>query len=127
MSSDQTQHQSPEDLQKARQLSLEGAQPPAQIAGYKLQQYIGSGAFGEVWSATQLKTGRRVAIKFYTRRSTADIQMLAQEVEKLVALTADAQYVVQLLDVGFDATPPYYVMDYIEGGSLEDLLRKGNP
>lgn len=126
MSSDQTQHQSSEDQQKARQLSLEGAQPPAQIPGYQLKRYIGSGAFGEVWSATQLKTGRRVAVKFFTRRSKTDIQMLAQEVEKLVALTADARYVVQLLDVGFEAQPPYYVMDYIEQGSIEDLMKRGN-
>lgn len=125
MPSDQTQHQSPEDLQKARELSLEGAQPPGQIQGYQLQNYIGSGAFGEVWAATQLKTGRRVAVKFYTRRTQADIKMLAQEVEKLVALTADARYVVQLLDVGFDASPPYYIMDYIERGSLEDLMKNG--
>lgn len=89
-------------------------------------EFLGSGAFGEVWSATSAKTGRKVAIKFYTRRSSADIQMLAREVEKLVVLAAD-RYVVQLLDVGWDAEPPYYVMDYIEHGSLEDRLNITDP
>ena len=50
---------------------------------------------------------------------------MAQEVEKLVVLAAD-RHVVQLLDVGWDASPPYYVMDYIESGSLEDRIKSGN-
>ena len=49
--------------------------------------------------------------------------MLSAEVEKLVFLSAD-RYVVQLLDVGWDADPPYYVMEYVENGSLEDHLKQ---
>ena len=29
----------------------------------------------------------------------------------------------QLVDVGWDSNPPFYVMEYIEHGSLEDLLQ----
>ena len=126
MSSDRTENQSYDDLRQARDLSLEPARPPAAIAGYKLQQFIGSGAYGEVWSGTDLKTGRRVAVKFYTRRNRNDVELLAREVEKLVVLSAD-RYVVQLLDVGWEADPPYYVMEYIEYGSLEDRLKSGAP
>ena len=123
---DRTEHQSNDDRRQARDLSLEPARPPAKVPGYQIQQFLGSGAFGEVWSATDLKTSRRVAIKFYTRRNRNDIQMLAREVEKLVVLEAD-RYVVQLLDVGWEADPPYYVMEYIEHGSLEDRLKNGFP
>ena len=123
---DRTEHQSNDDRRQARDLSLEPARPPAKVPGYQIQQFLGSGAFGEVWSATDLKTGRRVAIKFYTRRNRNDIQMLAREVEKLVVLEAD-RYVVQLLDVGWEADPPYFVMEYIEHGSLEDRLKTGFP
>ncbi|MEL7500557.1 MAG: protein kinase [Planctomycetota bacterium] len=122
MSSDRTEHQSTEELQQARELSLEPARPPSTIPGYKLQQFVGSGAYGEVWSGTDLKTGRRVAVKFYTRRNRNDVELLAREVEKLVVLSAD-RYVVQLLDVGWEADPPFYVMEYIEHGSLEDRLK----
>lgn len=124
MSSGRTEHQSSEELRQARDLSLEPARPPAQISGYRLQQFVGSGAYGEVWSGTDLKTGRRIAVKFYTRRNRNDVELLAREVEKLVVLSAD-RYVVQLLDVGWDADPPYYVMEYIQQGSLEDRLSKG--
>ena len=122
MSSDRTQHQSSADLQKTRDLSLEPTRPPASVPGYTLQKFLGSGAYGEVWAAIDKKTGRRVAIKFYTRRSSSDVQLLAAEVQKLVVLAAD-RYVVQLLDVGWDADPPFYVMDLIEHGSLEQRLR----
>ncbi len=120
---EKTQHQSDQDRVRSRDLSLKASQPPAKIAGFSIEQFIGSGAFGEVWSGTEKKTGRRVAIKFYTRRTSDDVELLAGEVEKLVALSAD-RYVVQLVDVDWQADPPYFVMDYFERGSLEDLLRR---
>ena len=124
MSSDFTEHQSDDELRKARKLSVEPTRPPAKIEGYSIQSFIGRGSYGEVWSAIDQKTGKRVAIKFYAQRSSVDVKQLAQEVEKLVVLAAD-RHVVQLLDVGWDASPPYYVMDYIESGSLEDQIKSG--
>ena len=100
--------------------------PPLEIPGYEARQFLGAGAYGEVWVAVDQNTGRRVAIKFYTHRGGLDLSLLAREVEKLVFLSAD-RYVVQLLDVGWDANPPYYVMDYIENGSLEDHLQQHGP
>ncbi len=123
MTNEPTQGQSPEQLQAARRLSLRPSEPPAEVRGYTLQTFIGSGAYGEVWSGVDRTTGRQVAIKFYTRRSTVDLTLLAREVEKLAALAAD-RYVVQLLDVGWNAEPPYYVMDYIQHGSLEEHLEQ---
>ena len=122
MSSDFTEHQSDDELRKARKLSVEPTRPPAKVEGYSIQGFIGRGSYGEVWAAIDQKTGKRVAIKFYAQRSSVDVRLLAQEVEKLVVLAAD-RYVVQLLDVGWDASPPYYVMDFIESGSLEDRIK----
>jgi serine/threonine protein kinase len=34
------------------------------------------------------------------------------------------RFIVQVLDVGWDAEPPYYVMEYLENGSLDDLIRQ---
>jgi hypothetical protein len=64
-----------------------------------------------------------VAVKFYAHRRGVDWSLLHREVEKLVFLSAD-RYVVQLLEVGWDADPPFYVMEYMENGSLEDLQRR---
>src|SRR5690606_34424421 len=65
-------------------------------------------------------------IKFYTHRGGVDWSLLSREVEKLVFLSAD-RYVVQLLDVGWDAEPPYYVMEYVEQGSLDTWLAENGP
>ena len=123
MTSDHTQHQSDDARKKSRSLSIAPTRPPAAIPGYALENFLGQGAYGEVWSATDQKTGKKVAVKFYTQQTADDVQMMAQEVEKLLALSTD-RYVVQLLDVGWNSTPPYFVMDYFEHGSLEDRLQR---
>ncbi len=123
---DRTEYQSDDQLRHSKKLSVEPTRPPAKIEGYSIQDFVGRGSYGEVWTAIDQKTGKRVAIKFYAQRSNSDVKQLAQEVEKLVVLAAD-RYVVQLLDVGWDATPPYFVMDYIDHGSLEDQINSGEP
>lgn len=121
MNFDQTQPQSDHDQKRARELSERPTRPPLEVPGYETRQFLGSGAYGEVWVAIDKNTGRRVAIKFLTHRTAMDWALLSGEVEKLIFLSAD-RYVVQLLDVGWDAEPPYYVMEYVESGSLEQLL-----
>jgi hypothetical protein len=122
MSSDYTQQQSPADEQRSMELSLARTRPPTQVPGYQTQRFLGAGAYGEVWVGTDKNTGRKVAIKFYAHRRGVDWSLLSREVEKLVFLSAD-RYVVQLLEVGWESEPPYYVMEYVDNGSLEDLLR----
>ncbi|MFV2065497.1 MAG: serine/threonine protein kinase [Pirellulales bacterium] len=122
MSVDKTLVQGDDEWRRGRRLSLKQARPPIELENYDAKQFLGSGAFGEVWVAIDRNTGRRVAIKFYTRRSGIDWSQLSREVEKLVVLSAD-RCVVQLLDVGWDADPPYYVMEYLERGSLDDRIR----
>ena len=126
MTTDRTQQQSTEDALRSKQLSRKRNRPPIDVPGYSSRNFIGAGAYGEVWVAVDENTGRKVAIKFYAHRGGLDWSLLESEVEKLVFLSAD-RYVVQLLDVGWEAEPPYYVMEYIENGSLEDYLdREGS-
>lgn len=112
------------DRDEARALSLRGVRPPVRVPGYEQEAFLGKGAYGEVWVAIDSNSGRKVAIKYYTRRGGTDWAALAREVEKLRYLFND-RYVVQLLKVGWEAEPPYYVMEYMENGSLEDQLRNG--
>ena len=120
---DHTQDQSHDDVHRAKQLSLQRTHPPAQVEGYEIKEFLGAGAYGEVWIGLDLNTGRLVAIKFFIHRGGVDWSLLSREVEKLVFLSAD-RYVVQLLEVGWESDPPYYVMEYVENGSLEEHLRE---
>lgn len=124
MSTDPTQVQGGDERLLSREISLKRGQPPTQVPGYEPERFLGAGAYGEVWVAIERNTGRRVAIKFYSHRGGLDWSLLSREVEKLAFLFAD-RYVVQLLGVGWDADPPYYIMEYLELGSLADRLQQG--
>ena len=108
---------------RAEELSLRATVPPAQVPGYKLDRLLGQGAFGQVWVGTNLNTGRTVAVKFYLHRSGVNWSLLTREVKNLVSMAGN-RLIVQVLEVGWDAEPPYYVMEYLESGSLDDLIRK---
>src|SRR6516162_3816809 len=110
------------DCQQSEQLSLQPLRPPTQVPGYDPERFLGRGAYGEVWVAVDCNSGRRVAIKFYTNRGQQDWSLLSREVEKLGLFFSD-RYVIQLFRVGWDADPPYYVMEYLENGSLDELLQ----
>lgn len=124
MSSDQTLPQDVPERLRSQELSLQRGVPPVQVPGYDLERLLGIGAYGEVWVAVERNTGRRVAIKFYAHRGGLDWSLLSREVEKLAFLFAD-RYVVQLIGVGWDAEPPYYIMEYLEHGSLAEQLQQG--
>jgi serine/threonine protein kinase len=124
MSEDLTQIQGADDRQLAQKRSLVRLQPPTEVPGYDVDRFLGAGAYGEVWVAVDRNTSRQVAIKFYTHRGGVDWSLLNREVEKLLFFATD-RYVVQLMKVGWDADPPYYVMEFMEAGSLEDRLQAG--
>jgi hypothetical protein len=115
-----------EQYAAAQALSRSGVRRVLQVPGYTLQRFLGRGAYGEVWTAVSRNTGRQVAIKFFTNRGGLDWTHLAREVDKLRHLFSDRS-VVQLFEIGWEADPPYYVMEYMENGSLEDLLQAHGP
>jgi serine/threonine protein kinase len=123
MSSDFTQQQTVGELREAERLSLQATVPPAEVPGVRIERLIGQGAFGQVWMGRDLNTGREVAIKFYLHRGGVNWSLLGREVKHLVNMST-GRFIVQVLTVGWEAEPPYYVMEYLENGSLEDLIRR---
>ncbi len=75
---------------------MQATTPPANVPGYRLTQFLGAGAFGQVWVGRDLNTGREVAVKFYLHRGGVNWSLLSREVKNLVQLSAD-RYVVQVL------------------------------
>lgn len=124
MNLDRTQQQTMGDVHLSKQLSLQMSSAPT-IAGYRIQRPVGAGAFGQVWLATDLNTGRPVAIKCYLNRAAVNLTALEREVGMLVNMSA-ARHIVQILKVGWNHEPPYFVMEFLENGSLEEFIRDGN-
>ena len=108
-SQDPTEHQSLGGQATSKKLSVEATTPPADVPGYRLTQFLGAGAFGQVWVGRDLNTGRDVAVKFYLHRGGVNWSLLSREVKNLVQMSAD-RYVVQVLEVGWDVDPPFYVI-----------------
>lgn len=98
-------------------------QPPAEVPGYAIVRFLGRGAYGAVFLAQQENTGKQVAIKFYTQADRLDIGELKREVRILAALYATRE-IVQLIEVGWESSPPYFVMEYLEHGSLDARLQR---
>ena len=121
MDNDSTEQQSLGGESSSKILSMQGTTPPTEVPGYRLEKFLGAGAFGQVWTGIDLNTGRAVAIKFCLHRRGVNWSLLSHEVKNLVQLSAD-RYVVQVLEVGWDSEPPFYVMELVPG-SLEDMLR----
>ncbi|MHC4879896.1 MAG: serine/threonine protein kinase [Planctomycetota bacterium] len=120
---DATPIQTPEQLEQTRQLSERPAGQFPRVPGYDLIELLGEGAYGEVWLARDERTNKRVAIKLYSNRRGIDWTQLNREVEKLALLDA-SRNIVHLLDVGWQHDPPYFVMEYLAGGSLEEYIRE---
>ncbi len=120
-----TQVQGDDELEDSRKLSLQDNQPPAEVDGYTMIRRLGTGAYGTVWLAREDNTGRMVAIKYYPHRRGINWSLLSREVEKLAKLYT-SRNIVQLLDVGWNAEPPYYVMEFVENGPLSGLMARGS-
>ncbi len=98
--------------------------PTVSVPGLTILRCLGEGAYGSVWQAREKNTGKLVAVKVYSHRGGLDWSLLSREVEKL-AILYTSRNVVGLLEVGWDSDPPYYVMEYLERGSLAALLSDG--
>lgn len=93
---------------------------------YQLKQLIGSGGMGEVFLANDiLLGGTPVAIKFLTQ-TVVDNKMqqdFAREALMSAALSQNSLHIVRAYDYGVNEKgKPYYVMEYLCGKSLKDLI-----
>ncbi|MCR1782248.1 serine/threonine protein kinase [Nocardioides carbamazepini] len=94
------------------------------VAGrYALQQEIGRGAGGAVWSAHDEVLGRRVALK--RLGSTAGIGGDAVRAEREARLAAQLGHpsVVAVHDLVTDADGAWLVMEYVDGQALSAVVR----
>ena len=114
-----------DDAAKSKSLALSQRRAPlVSVPGLTILRCLGEGAYGSVWQAREKNTGKLVAVKVYSHRGGLDWSLLSREVEKL-AILYTSRNVVGLLEVGWDSDPPYYVMEYLERGSLAALLTNG--
>jgi serine/threonine-protein kinase len=94
------------------------------LAGrYRMLEPLGRGSMSSVWLAEDEELGRQVAVK--TLAPTADRARFEREARAVASLSHPN--VCALWDYGEVDGRPYMVLEYLEGGTLEDRLRSGRP
>ena len=97
------------------------------VPGYEIIEQIGRGGMGVVYRARQLGLDRTVALKMILTGFQAGPKDLARFRAEAAAL-ARLQHpnIVQIYDVGEAAGRPYFVFEFVAGGSLAEHLQ-GTP
>jgi predicted Ser/Thr protein kinase len=96
-------------------------------ARYRDPKLVARGGMGEVYCATDTTLGRPVAVKLLDVRVAADETVRKRFTrEALAAARLSGQSgSVTIFDVGEWNDRPFIVMEYLEGGSLQDVIREG--
>jgi serine/threonine protein kinase len=103
------------------------AEPLPEVAGYEVLGLLGRGGMGVVYRARQLGLDRTVALKMVLTGFQAGPKDLARfRVEAAALARLQHPNIVQIYDVGETAGRPYFVFEFVAGGSLARYLR-GTP
>ncbi len=96
---------------------------------YRLTDLVGSGGYADVYLARDLRTNTLVAVKILHQHIARDPDLAARfEREAALARRLQTPHIARVLDAGQDATsPPYMVMEYVQGLTVAELLRRHGP
>jgi serine/threonine-protein kinase len=95
---------------------------------YRLDGVLGEGGTGIVVSATSLKDGTKVAIKFLRRALETNELRTRFEREARAITKIASEHVVVVLDVGtLDDGAAFMVMEHLEGRDLARILKEDGP
>jgi hypothetical protein len=97
------------------------------LGTYRIDRRLADGGMGSVYLAEDTNLGRRVVVKVPHARFLGEPGFRARfrrEIEELVRL--EHPNVVRILARGEQDGIPFFVLQYLGGGSLEDRLTKGS-
>ena len=116
----------------ARSIDTEPSSTAGQLAGgeqlgpYRIIASLAAGGMGEVYSATDTRLDRPVAIKLLPRQLAQDAQALKRfQREARAASALNHPTICTLYDIGEREGQPFLVMELLEGRSLKERLAAG--
>lgn len=96
------------------------------LGPYEIQNPVGAGGMGEVYRARDTRLERTVAIKILPAHLASSPELKVRfEREARAVSCLNHPHICHLYDVGVQDGTPYLVMEYLEGESLAERLRKG--
>ena len=99
---------------------------PEKIGRYIIKAELGRGGMATVYHAHDPLFEREVALKVLPREMLHDPQFRSR-FEREIKMVASLEHpaIVPVYDVGNEEGQPYFVMRYMTGGSLSDLIKNG--
>src|SRR5579871_639242 len=96
------------------------------LGPYEIQSPLGAGGMGEVYRARDTRLDRIVAIKVLASHLSASAE-LRQRMEREARAISSLNHacICQLYDIGSQDGTEYLVMEFLEGETLADRLRRG--
>jgi len=103
----------------------ESDEPPPEIDGYRIEYELGRGGMGVVYRAVQTKLDRTVAIKMVLAGHAQGPDRARFMNEAAAVARFHHPNIVQIYEVGEVESRPFFSLEYVDGGNLEDKLEKG--
>jgi serine/threonine protein kinase len=101
--------------------------PGTKLGPYETQSILGAGGMGEVYRARDTRLGRDVAIKILPQHLSSHPDLRERfEREARSISSLNHPRICTLYDVGHQDGVAFLVMEYLEGESLAERLRKGS-
>ena len=98
------------------------------VPGYEILGVLGHGGMGVVYRARQLKANRLVALKMIRAVEHATPQeRLRFQIETEAVARLQHPHIVQLHEVGEVRGQPYFSLEFCDGGTLTEQLKKKPP
>lgn len=92
---------------------------------YQLQREIGRGGMGTVYLAQDCMLDRTVAVKILPAQLMRDTELLARfRREIYTTARLDHPHIIHVFDVGEADDTFYYIMQYVNGSNLQEILRE---
>jgi TolB-like protein/predicted Ser/Thr protein kinase len=114
-------------LTRTLQTPVQVMKPGSLVAGkYKIVEEIGQGGMGIVYKAEDLKLRRFVALKFLPPHLMNSPELKERFlIEAQAAAALNHPNICVIHEVGESSEHPYIAMEYVEGETLRDKIRKG--
>jgi serine/threonine protein kinase len=107
---------------------LQGKWKRFTLGKYKVLERLGSGGMGQVFLCEHKLMRRRVAVKVLPSAKAADASSLERFYREARAAAAlDHPNIVHAYDIDQDETLHFLVMEYVDGASLQDIVKKSGP
>jgi eukaryotic-like serine/threonine-protein kinase len=98
----------------------------AKLGPYEIQSALGAGGMGEVYRARDTRLDRTVAVKILSAHLSENSELKARFEREAHAISSlNHPHICHLYDIGSQDGTAYLVMEYLEGETLADRLRKG--